>query len=200
MIKNLSLQENLNGSCLKSIIQISTSTIQRTIKFSSTIKFASQEMTELLINPTISKECESVIEVYSNGHRVSKISYDVFCSKLRNFIDFLEVKEYSVVGNLDNCGLQFIVCLFLPILMKSQVIFFKDYILDSCFEKLDFLILSTDAFIRISTKKIKWHTIGKIVIFSNKILLEETKKIILEKKIDSSVYVIDEEFYILNVK
>ena len=200
-IKKLTLNsKQTDQNNLRTIIQISTNRIQRCIKFSSAIKFANEELKE--IDSIVQMKSKSFIEIYYKGVLGIKISYDEFCSKLNNLINNLIIKEYSVVGSLDNSGIELMICLLLPIMTKSQIIFFQDCDFDqtSSLYSIDHLILNFDSFLNLISRKVQWSKVfAKLAIISKTINIKEIKKIIKDSKINCNVYIIDDNLDIIKV-
>jgi hypothetical protein len=113
----------------------------------------------------------------------------------------LKISQLSVIGNYGNDGLMFIICLLLPIITRSQIVFLEDKYDDS-FDKLDFLFLNVEDFSYFNhsnnLKKVK-----NVVLFfrhSNKNLIEEQKKFINDCKfnLDTKVYMYGEDLSIID--
>jgi hypothetical protein len=102
----------------------------------------------------------------------------------------LKISQFSVIGTNSNEGISYVVCLLLPLVTCSQMIFIEENVEES-YGSLDFLFIKGDK-LKYITEKFHLEKVKNLVIFTKDNNFKEENKQILEK-LSTKIYILDED-------
>jgi len=102
----------------------------------------------------------------------------------------LKIKQFSVIGTISNEGIAYLICLLLPIVTCSQIIFIEENVEES-YGSLDFLFIKGDK-LKYITEKFHLEKVKNLVIFTRDINFKEENKQTFEN-LTTKIYILDED-------